>query len=41
MTRVSATLPVFLMYTIYVPDPPGLRAPTFRDVAVWVQPLSD
>ena len=40
MVSVSGTLPVFLMYTVCVPVPPGLRDPTFRDVQVWVQALS-
>ena len=41
MVRVSGMLPVFLMYTVCVPVPPGLRVPTFRDVQVCVQPLSE
>jgi hypothetical protein len=41
IVRVSATLPVFFMYIVCVPVPPGLRAPTFRDVQVCVQALSE
>ena len=41
IVSVSGTLPVFLMYTVWVAVPPGLRVPTFRAVAVWVQPLSE
>ena len=41
MVSVSATLPVFLMYTVCVAVPPGLRAPMFRAVAVCVHWLSE
>ncbi len=41
MVSVSGTLPVFLMYTVCVAVPPGLRVPTFRAVTVWVQALSE
>ena len=41
IVSVSGTLPVFLMYTVCVAVPPGLRAPTFRAVEVWVQSLSE
>ena len=41
MVRVSGTLPVFLMYTVWVPVPPGLMFPTFRVVAACVHPLSE
>jgi hypothetical protein len=34
IVNVSATLPVFLMYTVCVAVPPGLRVPTVRAVAV-------
>ena len=40
MVSVSATLPVFLMYTVCVAVPPGLRVPTFRAEQVWVEALS-
>ena len=41
IVNVSATLPVFLMYTVCVAVPPGLRVPAVRDVTVWVQALSE
>ena len=41
IVSVSGTLPVFFMYTVCVPVPPWLTVPTFRAVAVWVQPLSE
>ena len=41
IVSVSATLPVFLMYIVCVPVPPGLRAPTFRAEQVWVHALSE
>ena len=41
IVSVSGMLPVFLMYTVCVAVPPGLRVPTFRAVAVCVQPLSE
>ena len=41
MVSVSGTLPVFLMYTVCVAVSPGLRAPTFRSVTVWVHSLSE
>jgi len=41
MVSVSGTLPVFLMYIVWVAVPPGLRVPTFRVEAVCVQPLSE
>ena len=41
MVSVSGTLPVFLMYTVCVAVPPGLRAPTFRADAICVQSMSE
>ena len=41
IVSVSETVPVFLMYTVCVAVPPGLRAPTVRAVQVWVQALSE
>ena len=41
IVSVSGMLPVFLMYTVCVVVPPGLRVPTVRAVQVWVQALSE
>ncbi len=41
IVSVSGMLPVFLTYTVCVAVPPELRVPTFRAVAVCVQPLSE
>ena len=41
IVSVSGTVPVFLTYTVCVPVPPELTAPTFRAVHVCVQPLSE
>ena len=40
MVSVSAMLPVFLMYSVWVGVAPGLRVPPSRAVAAWVDPLS-
>jgi hypothetical protein len=40
IVSVSGTLPVFLTYSVWVAVPPGLRVPTFRDVAGMVHWLS-
>jgi hypothetical protein len=41
IVSVSGMVPVFLMYIVWVAVLPGLRVPTFRAVAVWVQSLSE
>jgi len=41
IVSVSGTLPVFLMYTVCVVVPPGLRVPTVRAVAGVVHALSE
>ena len=41
IVNVSATLPAFLMYTVCVAVPPGLRFPTDRAVTGCVQALSE
>ena len=41
IVSVSGTLPVFLMYTVCVAEPPGLSVPTVRAVVVCVQGLSE